>query len=71
MTNHVHLLITPHAEDGLSKVMQMLGRYYVQYFNYTCQRTGTLGEGRYKATLFDSEVARAKLHIFLFIINDQ
>jgi putative transposase len=28
MTNHVHLLITPHAEDGLSKVMQMLGRYY-------------------------------------------
>jgi len=29
MTNHVHLLITPHAEDGLIKVMQMLGRYYV------------------------------------------
>ena len=55
MTNHVHLLITPHAEDGLSKVMQMLGRYYVQYFNYTYQRTGTLWEGRYKATLVDSE----------------
>jgi putative transposase len=45
MTNHVHLLITPHTEDGLSKVMQMLGRYYVQYFNYTYQRTGTLLEG--------------------------
>lgn len=55
MTNHVHLLITPHAEDGLGKVMQMLGRYYVQYFNYTYQRTGTLWEGRYKATLIDSE----------------
>jgi len=24
MTNHVHLLITPHREDGLSKVMQMI-----------------------------------------------
>lgn len=55
MTNHVHLLITPHTGDGISKVMQMLGRYYVQYFNYTYDRTGTLWEGRYKATLLDSE----------------
>lgn len=55
MTNHVHLLITPYKKDGLSKVMQMLGRYYVQYFNYTYERTGTLWEGRYKATLIDSE----------------
>lgn len=55
MTNHVHLLITPHKKDGLSKVIQMLGRYYVQYFNHTYQRTGTLWEGRYKATLIDSE----------------
>lgn len=35
--------------------MQMLGRYYVQYYNDTYQRTGTLWEGRYKATLIDSE----------------
>ena len=55
MTNHVHLLITPHKSDGLSKVIQMLGRYYIQYFNHTYQRTGTLWEGRYKATLIDSE----------------
>lgn len=55
MTNHVHLLITPHKKDGISKAIQMLGRYYVQYFNYTYQRTGTLWEGRYKATLIDSE----------------
>ena len=55
MTNHVHLLITPQAEDGLSKVMQTVGRYYVQYFNYAYDRTGTLWEGRYKATLIDSE----------------
>lgn len=55
MTNHVHLLITPHTEQGIAKVMQMLGRYYVQYFNYTYDRTGTLWEGRYRATLIDSE----------------
>ena len=55
MTNHVHLLITPHTEQGIAKAVQMLGRYYVQYFNYTYNRTGTLWEGRYKATLIDSE----------------
>ncbi len=55
MTNHVHLLMTPNTEDGISKVMQSLGRRYVQYFNYTYDRTGTLWEGRYKATLIDSE----------------
>jgi REP-associated tyrosine transposase len=55
MTNHVHLLMTPHRENGIGKVMQTLGRYYVQYFNYQYRRTGTLWEGRYKATLLDSE----------------
>ena len=55
MTNHVHLLITPQAEEGIGKVMQMLGRYYVQFYNFTYKRTGTLWEGRYKATLIDSE----------------
>jgi len=55
MTNHVHLIVTPHKEDGISKTIQMLGRYYVQYFNYTYHRSGTLWEGRYKACLIDSE----------------
>ena len=55
MTNHIHLLVTPHTENGIGKMMQMVGRYYVQYFNYSYQRTGTLWEGRYKATLIDSE----------------
>jgi len=54
MSNHVHLLVTPKTEEGLSKFMQMLGRYYVQYFNDTYQRAGSLWEGRYKATLIDS-----------------
>lgn len=55
MNNHVHLLMTPFSETGLSKSLQMLGRYYVQYFNNRYRRTGTLWEGRYKATLIDSE----------------
>ena len=55
MTNHVHLLVTPYREDGISKLMQSLGRKYVQYFNYQYGRSGTLWEGRYKSTLLDSE----------------
>ena len=35
--------------------MQSLGRRYVQYYNDTYSRTGTLWEGRYKATLIDPE----------------
>jgi putative transposase len=55
MTNHVHLLITPHTETGIGKTLQSIGRYYVQYFNHCYKRTGTLWEGRYRATLIDSE----------------
>ena len=55
MTNHVHLLLTPQEEESVGKALQLIGRYYVQYFNHTYQRTGTLWEGRYKATLIDSE----------------
>lgn len=55
MTNHVHLLATPFSREGISKVMQHLGRRYVQYVNYTYRRSGTLWEGRFKASLVDSE----------------
>jgi hypothetical protein len=34
MINHVRLLVAPRKKNGLFKVIQMLGRYYVQYFNY-------------------------------------
>lgn len=55
MTNHVHLLASPKEETSIPKTFQSVGRRYVQYFNYTYDRTGTLWEGRYKATLIDSE----------------
>jgi putative transposase len=51
MTNHVHLLMTPTVANGISKLMQGLGRRYVAYINHVYQRTGTLWEGRYKASL--------------------
>ena len=51
MENHYHLLCTPQIEDGLSRMVQALGRQYVRYFNRLNQRTGTLWEGRYRSCL--------------------
>jgi putative transposase len=55
MENHVHLLLTPQSENAIGRMMQSVGRRYVQYFNSLRDRSGTLWEGRYRATLIDSE----------------
>lgn len=55
MTNHVHLLVTPQEVGAIGRLMQSLGRRYVQYVNARYRRSGTLWEGRYKGALIDSE----------------
>ena len=65
MTNHVHLLVTPHDADGVSQLMQALGRKYVQFFNYRYERSGTLWEGRYRSTVVDSENYLLKVYRYI------
>ena len=55
MTNHIHWLATPESGHAISKVFQSVGRRYVQSFNAVYGRSGTLWEGRYRATVVDSE----------------
>ena len=55
MSNHFHLLATPHTDTGLPLMMQAVGRRYVHYFNQTQNRSGTLWEGRYRSTLIQAE----------------
>lgn len=55
MTNHVHLLMTPDCPMGIPRVMQSIGRRYVQYVNYAYRRSGTLWESRHKASLIQAE----------------
>ena len=55
MTNHVHFLVTPNMESGVSNMMQSVGRCYVRYFNREYKRTGTLWEGRFKSSMVQSE----------------
>jgi putative transposase len=55
MTNHVHLLAAPQGPASVPRTLQSLGRRYVAHVNRREERSGTLWEGRYRATAIDSE----------------
>lgn len=55
MTNHVHILLSAEETASISKLSQAVGRRYVPYFNHKYGRSGTLWEGRFKASSVDSE----------------
>ena len=56
MSNHIHLLLTPHDDHGISNLMQFLGRLYVRYFNYKYARSGGLFEDRFKSSLVQDDI---------------
>ena len=45
MTNHVHLLVTPETEAGTAKLMQAVGRRYVQYIAAATSGPAACGKG--------------------------
>ncbi len=55
MDNHVHLLLTPAREDSLPGLLQALNGGYTRRFNRRHGRRGTIWEGRYHASLVDTE----------------
>jgi len=55
MPDHVHILATPGNTDSISRTTQSIGRNYVQYFNESYSGSGTLWEGRYRATVVESK----------------
>ena len=54
MKNHVHMLVTPMQDFGVSHLIQAIGQRYVTYINKTYQKSGSLWNGRYKSCLIDS-----------------
>ena len=65
MTNHIHVLLTPQDELGVSLMMRDLARRYATYFNGRYSRTGQLWEGRFRSCLVDS--ARYVLGCYRYI----
>ena len=55
MTNHVHLLVTPHTAEACALLMKNLGQCYVQGVNHRLGRSGTLWEGRFHSCLVTSD----------------
>ena len=65
MSNHILVLCTPRRADGVSKMMQAIGRRYAYAFNQTHHRSGSLWDGRYKACLV--EPSRYVLSSYRFV----
>jgi putative transposase len=65
MTNHVHLLVMPTARHGISRMLQSVGRRYVQFVNFNHRRSGTLWEGRHKASLVQTDEYLAACHRYV------
>lgn len=65
MTNHVHLLATGAERWSIARAIQSIGRKYVRYFNSRYARTGTLWDGRYRATLVDTDCYLLACHRYI------
>jgi putative transposase len=55
MTNHVHLVLVPGTEpSAVSKLMRVIAARQTRHVNKLESRSGTLWEGRFKASLIDT-----------------
>ncbi len=55
MSNHIHLLVTENDSRCITRMMQYIGRHYVPYINHNYGTSGSIWEGRYKASLIHDE----------------
>ena len=54
MPDHVHLVVTPEVEFGISNMMQSVERRYARYIEKVYQRAESLWDKRYKSSLIES-----------------
>ena len=55
MPNHFHFILREKEEGGISKFMQKIMTAYTMYFNNKNERNGVLFQGRFKATMADTD----------------
>jgi putative transposase len=65
LTDRSWLLCTPEHDQALSRAMQSLGRRFAAAFNRRHLRTGSLWDGRYRATVV--EPGRTLLNAMVFV----
>ncbi len=57
LPNHYHLLLKQNVDDGISQFMQRLGTSYSKFFNQEESRSGSLFQGKFKATHLSGDYA--------------
>ena len=65
MPTHIHLLLTPLKENGISIYMKNLLNSYTRYFNTKNNRKGPLWQGRFKDVIIESD--EQLLHLTRYI----
>lgn len=65
MTNHVHLLLTPHTVSACGLLMKNMGQCYVQTTNRALGRKGTLWQGRFFSCLVPTEAYVVSCHRYI------
>lgn len=63
--NHFHLLLKQKEDKGIERFMQRLGTGYTRYFNDRHERSGVLFQGKFKASLVDSD--EYLLHVIAYV----
>lgn len=64
MTNHVHLVVTPHCETSLAYAMKRTNQLYAQYVNRMHRRSGHLWQDRFfSCTLDQNHFQRALAYV--------
>lgn len=58
LDDEVQLLATPEAANGLSRLMQAVGRRYVSAYNRRHGRSGTLWDGRFRCSVLEGGTTR-------------
>jgi len=67
LPNHFHFLIHLSTLTGISKFMKQMTNAYTMYFNQKYHRSGSLFQGRYKATHIVDEGAIPKIARFIHL----
>ena len=65
MHNLVNLLLTPDSAESVPLIMKVVGSRYTLYVNGNFQRTGTLWDGRYKASIVCADTHLLLCHRYI------
>ena len=68
MNNHIHLILTPHGDESLSRIMQWVLSVYAIMHNKTTGRTGHFWGERFFSVILNS--LQHYMHVYEYISNN-